>query len=75
MKTKQVKQTATSRLTVLAILTAIVFVILRVANIIDWQWVWVLGPLWIGFGIAIIIPLIIGLIEDIRRWNEINRIK
>lgn len=35
----------------------IVFVILKLANIITWSWWWVLAPLWIGglIGLAVII--------------------
>jgi len=36
------------------IFTAI-FVTLKLANVITWSWLWVLSPLWISFGIGVII--------------------
>jgi hypothetical protein len=35
---------------------AIVFVVLKLTDNIDWSWTWVLAPLWIP--IAILIPLV-----------------
>ncbi|WP_437770654.1 hypothetical protein [Arthrobacter sp. KNU40] len=37
---------------------AITFVALKLTNIIDWSWWWVLSPLWIGAGLAILVFLI-----------------
>ena len=39
----------------------IVFLILKLCNVIDWSWWWVTSPLWISFGLWLIIclPLII----------------
>lgn len=37
----------------LAGILTIVFVILKLTNVISWSWVWVLSPLWIGFAVAI----------------------
>ena len=39
-------------------LLTIVFIVLKLTNVIDWSWWWVLAPLWIGFALAV---LIIGL--------------
>lgn len=33
----------------------IVFIILKLVNVIDWSWWWVLSPLWIPVSIAVII--------------------
>jgi len=30
----------------------IVFIVLKLTNVIAWSWVWVLAPTWIGFGIV-----------------------
>jgi len=44
---------------------AIVFIILKLVGVINWSWLWVLCPLWIGFalfgtiGIIIIVVAII----------------
>lgn len=38
---------------------AIVFIILKLCKLITWSWWWVLSPIWIGWGLAIIIGLIV----------------
>ena len=38
-----------------AVLLTIVFVILKVTDKIDWSWVWVLAPMWIGLAIFVCI--------------------
>ena len=39
----------------------IVFIVLKVTEVIDWQWIWVLSPLWIGVAVFLVI-LILGLL-------------
>lgn len=36
-------------------LLCIVFIVLKLTNVIDWSWWWVLSPMWIPFGIAIVV--------------------
>ena len=36
----------------------VVFITLKLANVINWSWVWVLSPIWIPFLIAIFIACI-----------------
>lgn len=36
-------------------LLTIVFVTLKLTHYIDWSWIWVLCPLWIGLAIGIVI--------------------
>lgn len=57
-------------------LLTIVFIALKLTGVIDWSWIWVLSPLWIGFAIAIIIIIvcllivgIIGMVQE-RRWKK-----
>ena len=38
---------------------AIVFIVLKLIGVIEWSWMWVLSPLWIGLILALIIPVII----------------
>lgn len=52
---------------------SLVFVILKVAHIIDWGWVWIFAPIWVPIALAIgilliylIVVLIIGLIAVLR---------
>lgn len=44
-------------------LLTIAFIVLKLLNVIDWSWWWVLSPLWIStiIGIAIVIWIIIYL--------------
>lgn len=36
----------------------IVFIVLKLCNVITWSWVWVLSPIWISVGLAVVIGLI-----------------
>ena len=40
-------------------LLTIVFITLKLLGNIDWSWWWVLSPLWIGTGVAVVILLIV----------------
>ena len=42
-------------------LLTIVFITLKLLNVIDWSWWWVLAPLWIPTSIVLIILFIIGI--------------
>jgi hypothetical protein len=43
-------------------LLAIVFIVLKLCKVIDWNWFWVLSPLWIGTALAVIVLAVAGLI-------------
>jgi hypothetical protein len=48
-----------------------VFIVLKLCGVITWKWVWVLAPLWIGWGlilVLVILFLIIGAISESRRY-------
>ena len=47
------------------LLLFIVFLILKLCNIIDWSWWWVVSPLWIPAIVSIVIILIILIIVAI----------
>lgn len=36
----------------------IVFIVLKLCKVITWSWVWVLSPIWISVGLAVVIGLI-----------------
>lgn len=40
----------------------LIFVTLKLCNVIDWPWVWVLAPFWIGIIVVLIIVAIFILI-------------
>lgn len=39
-------------------LLTIAFIVLKLCGVIDWAWVWVLAPLWISFGLALLIVVL-----------------
>lgn len=43
-------------------LLGIVFIILKLTNVITWSWLWVLAPIWIPFALAILVLVVIGLL-------------
>lgn len=45
---------------------ALIFIALKLCNVINWSWVWVLSPLWI----SLIIVLILSVIYIILRVKE-----
>lgn len=42
-------------------LLTIVFITLKLLNVINWSWWWVLSPIWISVALAVVI-LLIGII-------------
>ncbi len=42
-------------------LLTILFIGLKLGNVIDWSWVWVLGPLWIPTAVILSFVLIVHL--------------
>lgn len=46
-----------------ATLLQITFIVLKLCGVINWSWVWVLAPLWIGTIIAIICIILIVIIK------------
>lgn len=43
----------------------IVFLVLKLTEIIDWSWWWVTAPLWIPVAIVLVFVILIGLITYI----------
>ena len=33
----------------------LIFITLKLCGVISWSWVWVLSPLWIGFGLTLVV--------------------
>lgn len=42
-------------------LLCIIFIILKICNVISWSWLWVLCPLWIPLAFLTVILIIIGI--------------
>ena len=36
-----------------------VFIVLKVVGVINWSWLWVLSPLWITVGVALIMLIVL----------------
>lgn len=43
------------------LVTFIIFLILRLDGIINWKWIWIFSPLWIGFVIQACILIILAV--------------
>ena len=52
-------------------LLTIVFIILKLTNVIAWSWLWVLAPLWIGVALSIlgIILMVLGVMLA-KKWSK-----
>lgn len=44
-------------------LLTIAFIVLKLCGVINWSWVWVLAPLWIGWALALMVVLVAAAIE------------
>ncbi|GAP57945.1 hypothetical protein AHiyo1_09070 [Arthrobacter sp. Hiyo1] len=42
-----------------SIVLTIVFIVLKLTHVINWSWWWVLSPLWIGAGIAVLTIIVV----------------
>lgn len=42
-------------------LLTIAFIVLKLCGVINWGWLWVLAPLWISFGLGLVIFIIIAI--------------
>ena len=45
-------------------LLTVLFIGLKLCNVIDWSWLWVLSPLWIGFAVIFVLVSIKTLIKE-----------
>lgn len=43
-------------------LLTIVFIVLKLLDKINWDWVWVLSPLWISVALAVLVLIIFGIV-------------
>jgi hypothetical protein len=56
-------------------LLLIAFIVLKLCNVIDWSWWWVLSPAWITAGIALLLLGAIGVLEYFSSRNRVRRSK
>lgn len=52
----------------------IIFIVLKLIGLIEWSWVWVLCPFWIG-AIIIILSLVISVIASLIGYGVVKKIK
>jgi hypothetical protein len=43
----------------------IVFLVLKLTNVINWSWWWVTAPLWIPFGLWLLFAIILVIISNL----------
>lgn len=43
-------------------LLTIVFIVLKLCGVISWSWLWVLSPIWISLGLALILFAVAGIL-------------
>lgn len=55
-------------------LLTIVFIALKLMGHIAWSWWWVLSPLWIPFGLVVLILVVVFVIYLIVEHNERKRL-
>ncbi len=48
-------------------LLGVAFVVLKLTGYIDWSWIWVTLPFWIGIPIFIVILILAAIIANIKR--------
>ena len=54
-------------------LLAVLFIGLKLAEIIHWSWLWVLAPIWGPFALALAFISVFGLIFLIFGWTPTRR--
>lgn len=42
----------------------IIFIVLKLCKVITWSWWWVLSPIWISWGLALVLILFLLLFDD-----------
>ena len=58
-----IKPNGNSKFTIsLPVFLTIIFVILQIAGVISWPWYFIIAPIWISLGIALIMNLIVFVI-------------
>lgn len=57
-------QSGTGGLSLVSVIT-VVFVVLKLTHNIDWSWWWVLSPLWMSFGLFVLLGAVIGIAKAV----------
>lgn len=65
----------TTNLFALGLLTMFIFIILKLAHIIPWHWVWITAPFWMSIVLVMFISLVKSIVNDIKIWNKQRKSK
>ena len=49
-------------------LLGLIFIVLKLCKVIDWSWLWVLSPFWIGLALGLICVVIVAI-----WWRKMNK--
>ena len=44
----------------------VVFLVLKLCNVIDWSWWWITAPLWGPLAIAVVVGVILTIVESVK---------
>lgn len=47
----------------------LIFIALKLCNVINWSWLWVLSPLWLPFSIVLVCLVIVLIILFYGKWK------
>ena len=61
------KESSSRGISFMGLLT-VLFIGLKLSNIIDWGWGWVLAPIWVGPSILLVMGIIALIIVKIKKW-------
>lgn len=42
----------------------LIFIVLKLCKVVTWSWWWVLSPIWISWGLALVLILFLLLFDD-----------
>jgi hypothetical protein len=48
---------------------ALIFIALKLCNVINWSWLWVLSPLWLPFSIVMVCLVVVLIILFYGKWK------
>lgn len=72
---KEETNKTTTNLFALGLLVMFVLIILKLAHIIPWHWVWITSPFWGTIALAMLISLAKSVVNDIKLWKKGRRTK
>jgi len=72
---KEKTNKTTTNLFALGLLVMFVLIILRLAHIIPWHWVWITSPFWGTIVLVMFISLAKSVVNDIKLWKKDRSLK